>query len=417
MGSMNELDTLNRAELEERYEKLLPVYRSILADLSSRVLKCLQEAGIHPSLKARVKTFPSWFRKRILLSQQARAAGRKTVKPIGDVLALRVICPFMGDLEKVEAEVGRCFRVIEVERKGADRSFREFGYESTHILVEIPADLRKAARGLDIGIFEIQVRTILQDAWAEVEHELIYKAEFNPFDEPMKRKLAALNANLSLSDIIFQELRDYQHRLANELDKRRTNFFRKIEKSIDEPFFPESTGDLSLGAPPPSASEYLDCEASIDEMLVSALNAHNRDDYAAAVETYTCILSRGPKSEIAALIHKHRGMAYFAQSKYEEAVSDFSRTLDLDPRCYKAAYYRGVVQSVRADYPAAVRDFEIALDIHPYHFYSLYRRSQAYFHVGDYPKALADCEAALRLDPENEQASKMKSLILDRLRM
>ncbi len=417
MGGMNDLDTLNRSELEERYEQLLPAYQAALSELSIRILKCLQEAGIHPSLKSRVKTFPSWFRKRILLLQQARAAGRKTSLPIHDVMALRVICPFIGDLEKVEARLGRCFRVMEVERKGADRSFREFGYESTHILVEIPADIRKAAKGLDLSVCEIQVRTILQDAWAEVEHELVYKAEFNPFDEPMKRKLAALNANLALSDIIFQELRDYQHRLTNELDKRRTNFFRKIEKSIDEPFFPDRGDTPSLGAPPPSASEYLGCEASIDELLVSALNAHNRDDYAAAIETYSCILSRSPKVEIAALIHKHRGMAYFAESKYDEAVSDFTRTLELDPKCYKAAYYRGVVHSVRTDYPSAVRDFELALDIHPCHFYSLYRRSQAYFHLGDYPKALADCEAALRLDPENEQASKMKSLILARLRM
>ncbi|NLJ44953.1 MAG: tetratricopeptide repeat protein [Treponema sp.] len=414
---MNELEPLNRSELEERYERLFPVYKAVLDQLCERVTKCLQDAGIHPTLKSRVKSFPSWFRKRILLLQQARAAGRKTVKPINDVLAVRVICPFMGDLEWVETELSRCFKVVEVERKGADRSFREFGYESTHILVEIPADLRRAEKSLDLGIFEIQVRTILQDAWAEVEHELVYKAEFNPFDEPMKRKLAALNANLSLSDIIFQELRDYQHRLTNELDKRRTNFFRKIEKSIDEPFFPERTEDLSLGAPAPAVSEYPGCESSIDEMLVAALNAHNRDDYVAAIETYSCILSREPKPEIAALIHKHRGMAYFAESRYAEAISDFSRTLDLDPVCYKAAYYRGVVHSVLGDYTAAVRDFETALDIHPYHFYSLYRRSQAYFHLGDYPKALADCESALRLDPENEQAVKMKSLILDRLRM
>ena len=414
---MNDNESLDRSALEERYERLFPAYQSVLSEISIRVLRCLQEAGIHPSLKSRVKSFPSWFRKRILLLQQARAADRESSLPINDVLAIRVICPFMGDLERVETELRNCFEVVEVERKGADRSYREFGYESTHILIELPSDIKKSFRKLDCSVCEIQVRTILQDAWAEVEHELVYKSEFNPFDEPMKRKLAALNANLSLSDIIFQELREYQHRLTNELDKRRTNFFRKIEKSIDEPFFPEKGDQISLGAPSPSPGEYLDLEASIDDLLVSALNAHNRDDYGTAIEIYTRILARDPKSEISALIHKHRGMAYFAQSKYEEALSDFTRTLELDTRCYKAAYYRGVVHSVISDYPSAIRDFEAALEIHPYHFYSLYRRSQAFFHIGDYPKALSDCEAALKLDPENEQAAKMKSLILARLRM
>lgn len=407
---------VDRAELEKKYEQSQPIYEAVLSALSVKIRKCLEDADIHPTIKFRVKSFPSWFRKRLKLYQQAITTGINPL-PITDVLALRVICPFISDLDRVETEIAHYFKVIEVEKKGADHSFKEFGYESIHILIEIPSAIRKKHKGLDIDVCEVQVRTILQDAWAEVEHELVYKAEFNPFDEPMRRKLAALNANLSLSDIIFQELRDYQHRLTDELDKRRTNFFRKIEKSIDEPFFPEQENPVTFGSPLPDASKYVGCESSMDELLLAALNAHNRDDYVTAIEIYSCILSREPKKEIAALIHKHRGMAFFAESKYERALDDFSRTLELDPSCYKAAYYRGVVHSVRMNYANAVRDFELALEIHPYHFYSLYRRSQAYYHIGDYPKALADCEAALRLDPENEQATRMKSVILSKLRM
>ena len=408
---------LDRSKLEDKYERMLPSYSAVLTALCDKIQKCLEDAGMHPTVKSRVKTFPSWFNKRIRLLQQSRAAGDAEPLPISDTIALRVVCPFIGDLARVESELKQCFKVVEVERKGADRSFREFGYESTHILIEIPADLRRAHRGLDIRVCEIQVRTILQDAWAEVEHELVYKAEFNPFDEPMRRKLAALNANLSLSDIIFQELRDYQHRLTDELDTRRTNFFRKIEKSIDTPFFSPQGTNAPMDLPSPSISEYPDLEASMDELLLAALNAHNRNDYVMAIDIYTYILSKNPKEEIASLIHKHRGMAYFSESRYEEALEDFSLTLELDPKNYKAAYYRGVVHSVMMNYAAAVDDFSLALKIHPFHFYSLYRRSQAFFHIEDFPKALSDCEAALRLDPENEQAVKMKSLIHGRLRM
>jgi putative GTP pyrophosphokinase len=407
----------DRSKLEEMYGKALPVYEAVLSELSVMVQKTLEGVGMHPTLKARVKTFPSWFRKRILLLQQSRTSGKKDPLPITDTIALRVICPFIGDIAKVESELKNGFNVVEVERKGADRSFREFGYESTHILIEIPDDLRTAHKGLDVSICEIQVRTILQDAWAEVEHELVYKAAFNPFDEPMRRKLAALNANLSLSDIIFQELRDYQHRLTEQLDTRRTNFFHKIEKSIDDPFFSDQGSEVPMDLPSPNIAEYPDLDSSIDELLLAALNAHNRNDYVMAIDIYTYILSKNPKAEIASLIHKHRGMAYFSESRYEEALEDFSQTVDLDPQNYKAAYYRGVVDSVMMNYGSAVDDFTLALKIHPFHFYSLYRRSQAYFHIEDYPKAMADCESALRLDPENEQAVKMKFLIHGKLRM
>jgi putative GTP pyrophosphokinase len=38
----------------------------------------------------------------------------------------------------------------------------------------------------------VQLRTILQDAWAEVEHELIYKSDIKLPNASIRRKLAAL---------------------------------------------------------------------------------------------------------------------------------------------------------------------------------------------------------------------------------
>jgi len=92
-----------------------------------------------------------------------------------------------------------------------------------------PADLVESLALADPPPCEIQVRTILQDAWAEVEHELIYKSKFLPFDQPLKRKMAALNANLTLSDIIFQEIREYQRQLNQELEKRRRQFLDSLK--------------------------------------------------------------------------------------------------------------------------------------------------------------------------------------------
>ena len=50
----------------------------------------------------------------------------------------------------------------------------------------------------------------MQDAWAEVEHELVYKSDITLPNQSIRRKLASLNATLTLSDLIFQEIRDYQ---------------------------------------------------------------------------------------------------------------------------------------------------------------------------------------------------------------
>ncbi len=141
------------------------------------------------------------------------------------------MCPFLEDLIKAETVLQETFEVIEAERKGVDYSFNQFGYSSTHLLVAVPSHILETC-GRDVpAVCEIQLRTILQDAWAEIEHELVYKAEFTPFDELLKRKLAALNANLTLSDIIFKEIRDYQRRLQAELRKRRDSVSQKIWKT------------------------------------------------------------------------------------------------------------------------------------------------------------------------------------------
>ena len=58
----------------------------------------------------------------------------------------------------------------------------------------------------DISCFEIQLRTVLQHAWAEVEHGLGYKSYYEP---PMdiKRKLNRLAGTLEILDEEFEAIR------------------------------------------------------------------------------------------------------------------------------------------------------------------------------------------------------------------
>jgi putative GTP pyrophosphokinase len=405
-----------RVLLEKAYNTNLTALELILAQMLARIQKAVSTAGISPAYKHRVKSFQSYFSKTLKFYRESVA--RKTDPlDVTDLLAVRIICPFIGDLDRVEQALALNFSIREVERKGSEHSFKEFGYESTHLLVEIPLDLLDGNAFLKPPVCEVQIRTILQDAWAEVEHELVYKAEFTPFDEPMKRKLAALNANLTLSDMLFQEIRDYQHQLTNELAKRRVAFFKKIEDAIDKEIFTnfrEATrsevNDVKLPA-------WLGPWKSLDDLLLEALNAHNRNDYIKAIDIYSHILAMDPKPEIRALIFKHRGMACFAESRYDEALEDFTAAMQLDDQCHKSAYYRGVVYSVKKNYSAAVEDFSRALSIQPFHFYSTYRRAQAYYHLEDYPAALADCDTAIQLEPDNESLAKLRGMVLRKLKM
>ncbi len=380
-----------------------------------RIDESLRSLSPRPTSKGRVKSFQSYFKKFVRLMQ--RSSDKQDVPDITDILGVRVVCPFIEDLLSVEEELKRSFTIIEVDRKGSNYSFKEFGYESTHLLVRIPEDIQKRRGACGVEVVEVQIRTILQDAWAEVEHELVYKAEFTPFDEPMKRKLAAVNASLSLADIVFQEIRDYQRQINRELGKRRETFVRKIEETMDDALFDFQPDEDVKRFKPVFRIEPSSGGDSVDDLLLDALYAHNNDQFDKAIEIYTLILEKEHRPVVKSVIFKHRGMAYFAQSKYEESILDFSETLRLDPTCYKAAYYRAVVKSVLQRYSEAIDDFSASLSINPYQHFALYRRSQAYYHVGDYPKALADCEDALAAEPDSEQVQKFREMIMSKLKL
>jgi len=395
------------------YEKFYKIRAITVQELEKRVKKAVIPFSSNLRITGRVKSFKSFKRKYIRLLQN----NPDNAPPqITDLIGIRIICTFIEDLDEVEKNIKKEFKTIEVERKGREHTYREFGYESIHLLIEIPEDIAKNGGGKTA---EIQVRTILQDAWAEVEHELIYKPEFYPVDTPMKRKLAAINASLSLADTIFQEIRTHQRRLNGELGKRRRSFFRKIEESTDdillsgvkplqeELFVPEEKGEELRKYP---------SDASIDDLLLAALTAHNEERFVEAIAVYTRILDmKTLDTAVRSIILNHRGMAFFARSNYEEAAADFAEALDLNPKAYKAVYYEGIVYSVLQRYSQALDAFNRSLEINPYQPYCLFRRAQTYFHLEDYPKALADCEKALSQEPI-EAIGKLKELVIAKLK-
>jgi len=408
---MKDVITPNKEALRQAFESASGIRSLIVKDIESCVEQALLPLPSSPTLKIRIKEFDSYYKKYLRLLKSGVDEPHIT-----DLLGIRVICPFIEDLTKAEALLKEYFEVIETEQKG-HYTFKEFGYESIHVLIKIPEHIIQKRGPTDCELAEIQIRTILQDAWAEVEHELVYKAEFSPFDMPMKRKLAAVNASLSLADIIFQEIRSYQKQLNHQLERRRETFYQKIEESTDALLFSDIAPQKADVDQDKKVSPLHADASSIDDLLLGALYAHNKNQFEEAIALYSQILELKPeKSSVCSLIYKHRGMANFAQSKYEDAIADFTDALDLD-KSYKTAYYRGVVHSVLKEYSEAIDDFTLSLELNPFQAFCLFRRGQAYYHVGDYPQALSDCEASLAIEPENETAQQFRALLQSKLKM
>lgn len=408
-------------ELLAAYEKSRPVLQAVLYGVENSV-KSVIKLGSTPSYKSRVKSFESYYKK--LIRIQPESLGRQPLPVLTDLIGIRIICAFLEDLAQVQKTICENFEVVEIERKGSDRTFSEFGYESLHILVKIPAKIADMS-GKDERVqlpeglvCELQIRTILQDAWAEVEHELVYKSEFSPFDKPLRRKLASVNASLSLADIIFQEIRDYQNKLNQELDARRATFYEKADILVRNQLDEHSSVDVQKPAKPVQPIGSINSETpylrgTIDDMILDAIHAHNAGDLEKAEDIYTMIINAEPQPNnvVLSVIYKHRGMAFFAQNKYEEALADFMDSVKFDDTNFRSYYYIGIVYSIQGKNESAIEYFDKSLERNEYQSHVLYRRALTQYYLCNYEEAAANLVSAHKLGLDNEDTQKLEKLL------
>lgn len=136
-----------------------------------------------------------------------------------DLVALRVFTYFRNDASVVEMALRKHFVIDEKNslNKAEDLNFMEFGYTSRHLIMSTCDATGDLILKRDLGQlkFEVQIRSVLEHGWAEVEHELVYKAGTKAPD-PIRRRFAASAAALELIEREFAQLRIFETDLIEE---------------------------------------------------------------------------------------------------------------------------------------------------------------------------------------------------------
>lgn len=214
---MNDHDA---AAIVERYRGLISQYEAFgisLRHLVSSVLKA-ESISIH-SITYRSKD-PDHLREKLLRPGKSY----RELTDVTDLLGLRIITYFENDVDRIEATLRKEFHVSELHSmdKRQVEDVTSFGYASVHLVCQLSADRSRLAeyKPFDGLLCEIQVRSILQHAWAEIEHDLGYKAE-RGVPRPIRRRFSMLAGLFALADQEFVRLRDdltgYAHRVEEEL--------------------------------------------------------------------------------------------------------------------------------------------------------------------------------------------------------
>lgn len=191
-----------------RYAESRPGLEAVTDDFVSLLTTMLDEAGInYLSVEGRTKSVASFAGK----ARQRAAEGRPYADPlheITDQVGVRVITYVASDVAAVAGLLADQLTVLDDRDLGQETAGEgRFGYASRHVLVsrdtgdEVTYEPGRSA--------SVQLRTVLQHAWAEFEHDIRYKGSVpEQLVADLDRRFTLAAGLIELADKEFSAIRD-----------------------------------------------------------------------------------------------------------------------------------------------------------------------------------------------------------------
>ncbi|EOV9570461.1 GTP pyrophosphokinase family protein [Cronobacter turicensis] len=203
------------------YDENREIYSSYALALKSLLNTLIRSEGIAVhSLDSRVKARKS------LENKIVKKGKYVSINDVTDVVGIRIITHYADDVDKIATLVESEF-FIDKENSIDKRVSIEpdkFGYLSLHYIITLNntrSNLREYEAYKDIKA-EIQIRSILQHAWAEIEHDIGYKSATG-LPNNIRRSFSRLAGLLELADEEFIKIKgkinERQKEVARELEQ------------------------------------------------------------------------------------------------------------------------------------------------------------------------------------------------------
>lgn len=229
-GFDSDLMWLKKPEMIKRFIDQRADYENLCAEVAYLLKRELIKADIKFStITSRAKTLNSFLEK----------TNRKTyadpISEITDFAGVRVVCLYIDDLIKVQKVIAEHFDILEKTDKLNDKEPDQFGYGAIHFVVKL-GKTSSGARYDDLKhlVCEIQTRTVLQDAWAIIDHHLVYKNE-SDIPSVLREKLNLLAGTFQSADEEFKSIRNERQKYLIDIEKSKfsTERFLNNELNLD----------------------------------------------------------------------------------------------------------------------------------------------------------------------------------------
>ncbi len=231
-GNSSSKDLADNDNLIKKYFYLFPKYNRLGENVKEVLKNKLNNEDIsYVYVDTRVKKLNQFIKK------IERKKYKEPFSQTEDLCGIRIVCFFQNDVEKIGEIINKEFKVLSTVDKQKEVEPTAFGYRSKHYVIKIKKDWCKIPNyeGMDDLKVEIQVRTILMHAWAEIEHKLAYKKEIH-IPPQFRRKFSLLSAKLEEVDEQFETLSrmiyDNKHKIIEDAQKYK-HFDKEHPLSLD----------------------------------------------------------------------------------------------------------------------------------------------------------------------------------------
>ncbi|MFC2169658.1 GTP pyrophosphokinase family protein [Acidobacteriota bacterium] len=207
-------NTLNL--LLEEYKKRKPFYEKFTKKIKRLLTDILENEDIKiHSISSRTKEIES-------LAGKISKKPEKYIKinDINDLSGIRIICYFLSHVDKIARIIEKNFQIIEnlsIDRRKIMDPER-FGYISLHYVIKLSHERTKLPEYEKFKnlLCELQIRSILQHTWAEIEHDLGYKSKIE-VPKNVRRRFSRLASILELADEEFENIKNQIHEYSSEV--------------------------------------------------------------------------------------------------------------------------------------------------------------------------------------------------------
>src|SRR6185437_9274755 len=205
----------------EDYEKWYQENHPFYTQLSNKVEAIIKELlGInninYHDIRSRTKSIESFVSK-------LKPNINYDPKDMQDLSGIRIIAYFPSDVNKIGDIIEKCFTID--KKRSSDKATllgtSRVGYHSVHYVARLTEErttLPEFTKFKNLH-FEIQVRTILQHAWAEIEHDRSYKFS-GILPSNLERRLMLVSGLLEVADNEFNSIAKEVEEYSLEVSKK-----------------------------------------------------------------------------------------------------------------------------------------------------------------------------------------------------